>query len=72
MRQAAGLSTWPYNSAFFALVEVGKDPEIVRQALLAEHVGVIAIPTAGAVRVSYASVAEGDIDALVAALRRHR
>lgn len=70
--EAAGLSTWPYNSAFFALVEVSKDPEVVRQALLAESVGVIAIPSAGAVRVSYASVAEGDIDALVAALRRHR
>jgi aspartate/methionine/tyrosine aminotransferase len=68
----AGLETWPYNSAFFALVGVGRDPEQVRQELLAESVGVIAIPTAGAVRVSYASVAEDDIDALVAALRRHR
>ncbi len=69
--EEAGLSTWPFNAAFFALVEVGGDPEAVRQALLAESVGVIAIPSAGAVRVSYASVAEHDIDTLVTALRRH-
>lgn len=68
----AGLSAWPYNAAFFALVSVDRDPEVVRQDLLAQGVGVISIPTAGAVRVSYASVDEQGIAGLVEALRRGR
>jgi aspartate/methionine/tyrosine aminotransferase len=61
----------PFNSAFFALIKVTRPAEEVRQALLAEGVGVVAAPDAGAVRVSYASVANEDIEALVDALARH-
>lgn len=68
---AAGLHTYPFNSAFFALVRTKRHPEEVRQALLADGVGVVAVPSAGAVRVGYASVADKDIPTLVAALARH-
>lgn len=67
----AGVAYLPFNSAFFALVRVARPPHDVRRALLAEGVGVVAAPDAGAVRVSYASVADEDIDGLVAALARH-
>lgn len=68
---ARGVSYLPFNSAFFALIKVRRPPHDVRRALLADGVGVVAAPDAGAVRVSYASVALDDIDALVAALARH-
>lgn len=61
----------PFNSAFFALIKVRRPPEEVRHALLAEGVGVVSAPDASAVRVSYASVAEGQIPELVTALARH-
>jgi len=61
----------PFNSGFFALVKVARPVEEVRQALLADGVGVVSAPDAGAVRVSYASVADDDIDTLVDALARH-
>lgn len=68
---AAGVETLPFNAAFFVLVRVGGDPEAIRRALLAEGVGVVSVPAAGALRVSYASVALADIDTLVEALARH-
>ena len=68
---AAGLSYQPFNSAFFALIRVQGAPHDVRRAMLADGVGVVAVPAAGAVRVSYASVADDQIDGLVAALARH-
>ncbi len=61
----------PFNSAFFALIKVRRPPDDVRRDLLAEGVGVVSAPDAGALRVSYASVADEDIDALVTALARH-
>ena len=66
-----GVPYLPFNSAFFALIKVQRPPHEVRRALLADGVGVVAAPDAGAVRVSYASVAREDIDTLVAALARH-
>lgn len=68
---ANGIEYLPFNSAFFALIKVRRPPHDVRRALLADGVGVVAAPDAGAVRVSYASVALDDIEALVAALARH-
>jgi aspartate/methionine/tyrosine aminotransferase len=68
---AAGLSYMPFNSAFFALIKVHGPPHDVRRAMLADGVGVVAVPDAGAVRVSYASVADTQIDGLVEALARH-
>lgn len=65
---AAGVSTFPFNSAFFALVPVPGDPERARRTLLAAGVGVVAVPQAQAIRVSYASVALDDIPQLVAAI----
>jgi len=69
--EAAGIPHLPFNSAFFALVKVAGAPEEVRKAMLADGVGVVSAPDAGAVRVSYASVANDQIDGLVAALARH-
>lgn len=69
--EAAGLEAMPFNAAFFVLVKVSGDAEAVRQALLREGVGVVAVPSESAVRVSYASVAIEDIDTLVSALARH-
>ena len=68
---AAGLSYMPFNSAFFALIRVARPAHDVRRAMLADGVGVVAVPDAGAVRVSFASVADDQIDGLVAALARH-
>ncbi len=68
---AAGIAALPFNSGFFALVPTPGDPEPIRQALLAEGVGVVAFPTDHALRISYASVAPEDVPALVAALARH-
>ena len=50
------LSYWPFNSAFFAVVNVAGDPEEVRHRLLERGVGVVSIPSAGALRISYSTV----------------
>lgn len=68
---AVGLRTWPYNSAFFALVHTDRDPEAVRQELLAEGIGVVAIPEASAIRLSYASVDAAAVGPLCSALAAH-
>ena len=65
---AHDLKHWPFNSAFFALLEAGDRAEDIRQALLAEGVGVIAFPEVGGIRVSYSTTAAQDIPALVRAL----
>ncbi|MCK6506516.1 aminotransferase class I/II-fold pyridoxal phosphate-dependent enzyme [Myxococcota bacterium] len=67
----AGLQTLPFNSGMFAVVRVARDPEEIRQALLREGVGVVALPEIGALRLSYGSVATEDIPRLVQAIARH-
>ncbi len=62
---AAGVEAWPFNSAFFALIPVVGDAHAARRALLKQGVGVIAEPSVGAIRVSYASVHLDDIPRLV-------
>jgi histidinol-phosphate/aromatic aminotransferase/cobyric acid decarboxylase-like protein len=69
---ANGLEYYPFNSAFFALVRTKHDAEATRLRLL-EHtdqygvgVGVISVPSAQAIRLSYSTVAESDIPAMVA------
>ena len=69
---AHGLEYYPFNSAFFALVRTKHDAEATRLRLL-EHtdqygvgVGVISVPSAQAIRLSYSTVAECDIAAMVA------
>lgn len=62
---------WPYNAAFFTLIQAPRDPEQMRRDLLADGVGVIAVPEVNALRLSYASVHEDDMVELVDALRRH-
>jgi len=64
-----GIPSWPFNSAFFTLLPVQGDPDALRRELLAQGVGVISIPQASALRLSYASVALEDLDALVRSLR---
>jgi aspartate/methionine/tyrosine aminotransferase len=65
----ADISTWPYNSAFFTLLPVPTSPDALRRKLLESGVGVVSLPGASALRLSYASVALEDIDALVLNLR---
>ena len=69
--RSVGLTPWPYNSAFFALVHSDRDPEVVRRELLAEGIGVVAIPEASAIRLSYASVDASVMGELVSALAAH-
>jgi aspartate/methionine/tyrosine aminotransferase len=66
-----GIETLPFNSGFFALVPVKVDPERIRQALLAEGVGVVALPAAQAIRIAYSSTTVEDLDLLVQALARN-
>jgi aspartate/methionine/tyrosine aminotransferase len=65
---AHGVPFWPFNAAFFALVPVDGDPQAARRSLLAEGVGVVAVEPSDALRISYASLVEGDMDRLAAAL----
>ena len=68
---AAGIAAVPFNSGLFALIPVAVDPEALRQALLADGVGVIALPDDSAIRVSYGGVPVADIPRLVAAIAHH-
>ena len=69
--EAAGLEAWPFNGGMFGLVKVPGDPEQLRQALLADSVGVVSVPEANALRLSFGSISATDIPALVEAIRRH-
>jgi aspartate/methionine/tyrosine aminotransferase len=66
--RAHGIRAWPFNSGCFALVPVpdALDCEEVRQRLIREQsVGVIAIPSANALRVAFCSIEAADIPDLV-------
>ena len=63
-----GLEAWPFNSAFFALLKVENSDEI-RRRLLQDGVGLVAFP--GALRLSYSTIPEGDIEELVRRIARH-
>lgn len=67
---AHGVQTWPFNSGFFVLLPVDGDPHDARRALLDAGVGVVAVESVGALRVSYASVALEDMPRLVEQLAR--
>ena len=65
---AHGLTPWPFNSGCFALLELpsGQIAEDVRQRLLAKHsVGVIAVPSANALRIAFCSLDAREIPDLV-------
>jgi aspartate/methionine/tyrosine aminotransferase len=68
---AAGLTPFPFNSGCFALLPLrdGLDAEVARQRLLRDQsVGVIAVPSANALRVAFCSIEAADIPDLVARL----
>jgi len=65
---ARGLPHWPFNSAFFALLDAGDRAESARQALLAQGVGVISFPAVGGLRLSYSTTPADQIPALVEAV----
>ena len=67
--QHHGLPCFPFNSGFFALLPT-EEPEAVRQQLLARSIGVVALPEAGAIRISYGSVSLEAVPRLVDALAR--
>lgn len=70
--RATHLRTWAFNSGIFALVETRPgDAEAARRRLVAEGVGVIALPSHDLLRVSYGSASAEVIPALVQALERH-
>lgn len=64
------LPALPFNSGMFAVLPVPGDPEALRRRLLAESIGVISLPEAGALRLSYGSVPAARMDELVAAIAR--
>jgi aspartate/methionine/tyrosine aminotransferase len=62
---------WPSNSAYFAMIGLaeGLDLEAVRTRLIAEKsVGLIAVPSANALRLAYCSTRPEDVEAIVRAL----
>ena len=61
----AGLVSSPFNSGFFALIEVDGDPNALRLRLLERGVGVVALPQHGAIRVAFSSTAIEHIPELV-------
>jgi len=64
-----GLEALPFNSGCFALLRLpdGQNAEAMRQRLLKEQsVGVIAVPSANALRIAYCSIEAADIPDLVA------
>lgn len=67
------LVPYPFNSAFFALLQVrpGLDAETLRRRLVDEQsVGTIAFPEQNALRIAYCSIDEGTLPELVARLAR--
>lgn len=65
---AHGLTPWPFNSGCFALLGLPDrlDVETVRQRLIREYsVGVIAVPSANALRIAFCSIEAEDIPDLV-------
>ncbi|MDP2311420.1 MAG: aminotransferase class I/II-fold pyridoxal phosphate-dependent enzyme [Pseudomonadota bacterium] len=64
----SGLVALPFNSGCFALLPLpeGQDAEAMRQRLLKEQsVGVIAVPSANALRIAFCSIEAADIPDLV-------
>lgn len=65
---AQGVDALPFNSGCFALVQLrdGQDAQTVRMRLIEEQsTGVIAVPSANALRVAFCSIEEEDIPDLV-------
>jgi aspartate/methionine/tyrosine aminotransferase len=65
---AEGVDALPFNSGCFALVQLrpGQDAQEVRMRLIHEQsTGVIAVPSANALRVAFCSIDEADIPDLV-------
>jgi aspartate/methionine/tyrosine aminotransferase len=61
----------PFNSGCFALVPTRLPSEDVRRALLREGIGVVALDDDRSIRLAYCSVADDDIEALVAGIAPH-
>ena len=65
-----GLPTFPFNSAYFALVPVPGDADALRRRLISEaSVGVVSFNEFGALRLGYGSTRVEDIPPLVRAIR---
>ncbi|HMV67196.1 MAG TPA: aminotransferase class I/II-fold pyridoxal phosphate-dependent enzyme [Myxococcota bacterium] len=62
----------PFYGAYFAVLtlDASLDAEAVRQSLLAEEVGVIALPSVNGLRVAYCSTRDEDLPELVARVDR--
>ena len=61
----------PFNSGCFALVPTKSPSEDVRKALLREGIGVVALDDHRSIRLAYCSVADEDIESLVAGIAPH-
>lgn len=61
----AGLPAVPFNSGFFAMVPTPGDPELLRQQLLTQGVGVVSLKRHGAIRIAYSSTREDALPGLV-------
>ena len=69
--EKSGLDYWPFNSAFFALLPFSGDTHVLRRKLIADGLGVVAMPAAGAIRLSYSTVPEAKIPHMIEILQRH-
>ncbi|MBM75097.1 MAG: hypothetical protein CMK59_06835 [Proteobacteria bacterium] len=59
------LVCWPFNSAFFVIIETSLDSEQVRLELLQKGVGVVSISSMNAIRISYSTVPASEIPQMV-------
>lgn len=59
---------FPFNSAFFVLIKTPIDAEEMRKILLTKSVGVVAVPSEQAIRVSYSTVSLDKIPQMIAVI----
>ena len=62
---ASTLRNWKYNSAFFTLIAAPNGAEKTRIRLIEKGVGVVSVPAAQSIRLSYSTVPKEDIEPLI-------
>jgi aspartate/methionine/tyrosine aminotransferase len=65
------LSHWKFNSAFFVLLDAPNGAEEARLRLLEHGVGVVSMPSVGAIRLSYSTVPEENLPELISIIEKY-
>ena len=69
----SNLRHWPFNSAFFALFDVGEQCDTIRSRLIANSIGVVSFGDVGGLRLSYSTLRASDlahvVDGIASAVR---